>query len=364
MIVKYIIRGGIVARNINGTIDNCTNNVNIVAISRAGGIAGKSEENSVITNCVNNGTITSDTTKTIEETTKETIDGTTVEVTQTVVASRWIGGIAGVGQGVISNCTNNADIEGNRAGGISGISNNGKTSILNCINNGNITGNQNGGITYTFKGSTEDYKISNCVNTGKLIVIDTYNETNLYGAGIANANDGLIERCYNTGDIVVTSANYNAASIVGGIFAADGKGSIVRKCYNEGKITAECNHDGDSIHAMCSAGGIAGYIRRNTFIEDCYNRGNISADKLQGSNTNSAGGIVGYISFTELNEVTPGELLPEGEVNTDVNDIKSHMIKDCYSTGEIKGTHKGGNSYVGGVLGQYNATSRLSLIHI
>jgi len=218
-----------------GTFHNITNNVNITGTGNyiAGIIGGHSLANGeiIITDCVNNGSITVGATK--------------------YYHGGILGGLNGAGaKATIDNCVNNGKItvtveDGNHGyqggifGGIPKNCNNATATITNCKNAGEIDSKMChvGGIVgsnYTSNGVT--FTVENCENTGKITA-------NKYAGGVLGGNysgalTANIKNCTNKGEI---TANSGAAGIVAGIHPlASGNTAafVIENCANEGNITA------------------------------------------------------------------------------------------------------------------------------
>lgn len=141
------------------------------------------------------------------------------------------------------------------------------------------------GLNLEYSGTThyeKDYKgLFGIVSGGtvkNLTVAGTIEaSTSAYVGGIIGyAKDAVIENCINKCDI-------SAVSSLGGIVGYAGGSVKIKKCINEGKISA----------SNSSAGGIVGYVALQTEITDCENGGAVSAAK------NNAGGIVGFVKEKE-----------------------------------------------------------------
>ena len=166
----------------------------------------------------------------------------------------FVGAVAGESEGTITDCVNNASVEGYYAGGIvgyiSGVKNN-PAKLTNCENNGDVTGYDAGGIVYEI----DDYGvITNCVNNGDVEASDD-------DAGGIAAQGGNVE--------IINSINNGAVSgyCAGGIIGSTWNNSVINNCINNGDVDA---YD--------STGGIVGYGEDNTTIKNCYNSGNITCD--------------------------------------------------------------------------------------
>lgn len=187
----------------------------------AGGIVGFATNEAKIESCsTNNITITAD--------------------------SRHIGGIIGRGEGStkISNCTNTSSLTGKyRVGGIAGSING--SSITNCGNSGNLPATESsyvGGIV----GFTHGGQISTCYNTGEVtggsnadvggivgmsetrpLISDCYNVGDVHGGeangGIAGFAIGTYRYCYNTGTVTDSQR-------LGGVIGHSA-GTTIEHCY-------------------------------------------------------------------------------------------------------------------------------------
>lgn len=98
--------------------------------------------------------------------------------------------------------------------------------------------------------------IENCFNTGDISGTVYYSQ---WVGGIAGRNYGTIRLCYNTGDISAQSA------IAGGICGDSQTGSEIENCYNTGVVSAQW-----------STGGICGELTDGASIANCYNTGTVT----------------------------------------------------------------------------------------
>ena len=203
------------------TITKCYNTADITAQenSYAGGISAQTDKNCEITNCYNNGNI----------------------------SSTYGGGISGKNSSAISLCNNTGNITATYGGGITGENSN---TISNSYNTGNITANYGGGIT-----SENSSEISECYNTGNV-------SASIYGGGISSENDGTFSKCYNEGEISATSIN----AYLGGLSGSNKANGAIENSYNAGKLSAN-----DSV-----VGGISGYNEGT--IKNSFNHFEISAN--------------------------------------------------------------------------------------
>lgn len=145
----------------------------------------------------------------------------------------YIGGIAGYNSGTIDNCTNKVEIFANTettvnhtcylyVGGITG--GNGGT-VSNCINIKDI-GCECSDMSAQAAGicgyNLSTGKIKKCINTGNITVTAEYSteykECYVAGIGSARINNnvpGIISNCYNTGEIVASSASISICYAAG-----------------------------------------------------------------------------------------------------------------------------------------------------
>lgn len=270
--------GAIVGAN-HGTIKNCINNSQILGVTLTGGIAGRSYN--LIENCVNNGNIKATGTQTggivgncdfgnsvIVRNCKNYGDITS--------SSNNVGGIVGHLRGNVENCINYGIIKGyGNIGGIAGKTNyynSSKTLIENCKNSNSVLGKKNniGGIC----GWNSGGDISKCSNIGEVTLNGDeayYGVAGIVGTSSGSTNDIRIEDCYNTGKITLylaSSSSTQCAGIIGnGGMAADGEYILyVTSCYNTGEIQVIGNL------SSYAGAGIGGW-GRNIVIKNCYNVG-------------------------------------------------------------------------------------------
>ncbi len=333
-----------------GHIDGCENNASINVNSEnaysacAGGLLGHLDmyifgteyyfENSYITNCTNNGSVTS---------------------------SGQAGGLVGGVCATIEGCTNNGNVNGLIAGGIAAY---GKVNAISCVNNGRIT-------SFTEQSNVEPFAgglfaslfgfITDCINNGE--VSATSGGTAVAGGIFGKSSDAFVHvnRCTNNGKvsaISVSAGAYNA--FAGGIM---GRGyADISASTNNGEIVAKSNE----AYRISSAGGIVGILTEDTYIKNCLNTAKISAD--------FAGGILGkndYI-FSEKMICKISNCINVGIVDAiyngggivacvtypyDAVSKVSFEISDCINRAKVSVSVSdyGGNKIIGGILGTYLA---------
>ena len=314
--------GGIVGRNINGTISNCYTTASGAGESkisaepscthlRIGGIAGYNS--GTISGCTNSLAVSS--------------GGDTVNT--------YIGGIAGSG-GTISDCHNTAEVTGEAkdanicTGGIAGSGG----TISCCTNSGKAKSvSPEGGMQiYTGGIAGRGSKISNCSNTAEVSSSGGTREDDKtmtctggvvgYGYGTA-AN---IEHCFNTGAVSVSGAlNGYTGGVVGYGQASSGVANsfVLQDCYNTGAVTAE------NCITRAYTGGVIGFSMgyNNSsdgtylaIVHNCYNTGTVNGDSVTQA---YAGGVVGHGDKAE--------------------------VEYCHNQGSV--SKSGGTGLVGGIAG-------------
>ena len=188
----------------------------------------------------------------------------------TANSSTYIGAVVGVNKGTITNCVNDAKVNGkNYVGGIAGQTIGGTISC--CTNNNDITsvnwGQQVAGIT----GTAENSIISYCVNNGEVL-----NGGKYIGGIVGYQNKSNITNSYNTAS--VTGKQY-----VGGISGGNAGAVNINDCYNSGNITST---------AGAEVAGVNGYSASGTDnVTNCYNIGAIKYGSTDYTTDNAIFGI-------------------------------------------------------------------------
>ena len=323
--------GGVLGYIINGQVDNCKNQGEVIGEGNCvGGVIGISADNTKISNCSNNNTVTQNDGYTIGGIIG--VSGLNSQIlyslnngqinangVQESTGNAIAGGIIGNSNGVINECINSGNVVANGAyvGGIAGT---GFNSISNSYNEGSISVNQKNlskcacvaGIVGQLDtdAGIKDAKIENCYNIGTIYGVG------LDAAGIAAINiGGTVANCYNTGS-VTTETGIIAGIVAESFQTTDAKLPIIEDCYNTGTIEAKGISDYEG-HVDSIVGGIVsgnhGITRR------CWNEGKVLG-------ISAVGGIVGTSTKT---------------------------ITECYNIGTVESTGKNvnGDSVVGGIAG-------------
>ena len=306
---NYYNAGGVMGRAYIATVKNCWNEGTVTSsYSQFGGVAGYFYGNTsggcVVDSCYNKGSVIS------------TGD----------VSAPYASGVACmVYPGEYSNCWNEGTVTSSLGlGYLSGVfgyyfgAGYGYHIVLtNCYNTSDISGTINvaGVLNYGSNSSYPTVDMYNCYNTGNIT------GTNGRANGIANyyTPGGTYSGCYNTGTITGTGAY--TAGLFGyyrGATVADTVATTFTGCYNTGSVTSNSL----STTEYCYTGGLIGYVYRYMTVEDCYNTANVTSTGYY------VGGIVAYLYGNKTSYVT-----------------------NCYNTGDITSTSTNTRSTVGGIIG-------------
>lgn len=207
------------------------------------------------------------------------------------------GGIAVYLEGTITNCRNEADVEGGYgAGGIAAECWKGGV-IENCTNEGVIRGEGAGGIAAL----NDSGQIRNCINTGKIM-------GSVAAAGIvASLQGGYIVQSVNYGTVQAVFYGNNKEKIYCGGIAGNNNLGYIIGCGNSGDVNSVGSEIGYGYFGQgAGLGGIVGISDNGTLVAD-YNTGKIGRE---GTNANYAGGIAGYsYDYRVWNCYNAGEII-------------------------------------------------------
>lgn len=215
-------------------------------------------------------------------------------------SSNYIGGIAGVNRGCITDCTFSGEVTAQEGlGGIAG--HNDETGVIErCINQGQITGNiKTGGIV-----GNNDGVIQNSSNQGEINATDQGVET--------ESDESLSMSSINLEENIRVEKVNDAGGIAG---FSQGK---ILNCSNYGTVGYP--------HTGYNMGGIAG--RQCGIIEQCRNYGKVRGRK-------DVGGIVGQFEpYIEIryDEDTLGQLEDELDQLSDMGDNLSRILEQTGDT--------------------------------
>ena len=223
----------------NSNMTNCSNikaTVNGGSGTANGGVAGSVRATITLSGCTNSGAVNA--------------------------SKDYNGGIVGYATGAactLDGCLNSGNVTagtGNKyIGGVVGMINIAGVSISNCTNSGSVSkGYDIGGIV----GYVEaDIDITSCENSGSVTAQNTSNNSCAGGiVGWSNTNNVTIVLCDNSG--AVTASRANVGGIVGEIV-----GGKIDRCTNRANVKI-------TDAAQNNAGGVGGYVHGTTYIKRCY----------------------------------------------------------------------------------------------
>lgn len=239
--------GSVCAYLTNGTISGCCNKVQIMAsasfgYTNVGGICGWGTK-SIITNCVNEGTL----------------------------EGMYVGGICcNNNNGFISNCSNKADLHARFGAGVC-YQNYSGSEISYCYNTGNLSSSATGSESVCLTGivNQNDGAVSHCFNLGDLSATQT---TNSALCGLSDVNNGSIANCYNMGLL--------AGYVVYGGVRSCGYASTTANCYSAGTLKGIYSSYGFS---NSSSGTNCYFDNQMTLASDAYGTGKSTALMTSGS---------------------------------------------------------------------------------
>ena len=357
------IIGTIAAVN-EGEIKNCdtgpcdiSTQISLSNYAPAGGIAGYNAKNATISNCSN-------------------------AVSFRNGSSESSGGIAGINEGLVEECDNNANWYTGYgfsaiSGGIVGI-NGVSATVQNCVNNSTLGAAKSNPYGFGAGIAGTNYNvIKNCTNFGNI--------TGNTAAGIViEMYDGTIENCNNVGNVTCFATHPRvAAGIVASIFngtikncnnygltKADGTGAasgligddnLSSNAISTPKVTViDCNNYGDVQGYAYGTGifngtysGINGSNKSNISKEftNVVNYGDVSA-----SYSMMLGGFGGHLNNCKLTNChNYGNVVITDKVNGSAScfsgfatGINYSTLENCTSVSDIYGSETNQPSYAGG----------------
>lgn len=180
--------------------------------------------------------------------------------------------------GAVNNCTNRGNVDGRSdyAGGIIGYTE-GTVSLSGCQNHGGVTG-----TGYSYAGGMVGYakntvSLFGCQNHGG--VTGHYNAGGIIGYAAGTAT---LEDCENGGRIAASASSYEAAGGMIG-YAASSSGVVsLARCKNAGKIVgyyaAGMSKYVTSASACENAGALVGYNNNSSYTYPLIYSGSLSSD--------------------------------------------------------------------------------------
>lgn len=218
-------------------------------------------------------------------------------LTGTSKANATFGGIAGVNDGYLQNCTVSGEITADTFD-IAGICAENNFALVNDINNAKLAQTSasdrwnpnSAGIVLN-----NGYAVEDCINNGEISAVSTSEPEGedislaAISAGIACINSNRISNSTNNGAITATA---RGTAYAGGI--ASRSVGMISKCLSDGEIAAS----GQKVYAggilgnseVTASGGLVYFGR----VENCISKDKFSVTASDGGNA-FVGGIAGYI---------------------------------------------------------------------
>ena len=264
-----------------------------------------------------------------------TVSGTISVSNNTTGTYCYIGGVVGYNKGGrVASCNNNCVISGDisAAGGVVGMN---EGSIYNCTNEANITGRGSiGGIVGEIEMGSS---VEQCTNNGTITANRDAGGIIGYGRSLSIDEIEALGGLPNT-TIINCINNGNIEGEGGGIISIMSEGYIVEQCVNNGTISAN----------SC-AGGITYGISGNSTISNCYNSGTININRFADFHV---GGIAAMVYGTESYDES---------LDVWIDTTKPLHIQNCYNIGTINIPSSLGKS--GGVYSRDDDISPLEIIN-
>lgn len=284
--LRVSIVGGIVGVNgKNHVIDRCASRGTMNGLDAMGGVVGLNE--GLITDCTLSGSMgsaTQDYIGGIAGLNVGTLENCTAGKNCTVTGRTAVGGIVGfnLSGGRVQNCTGSANVSGaGRVGGIAGE--NGGVIVLSGAKAGarRVTGSGSG-VGGVIGVNTADGTLRAADDSAQGDVIAADSELTVRGGskvgGIAGINRGTLGGVSGS-CLTSQAAEVRAESGLAGGIAGAQEGAAARLCFakNLGRVTANTG----------AAGGIVGISSGESTVENCYGNGSVA------SSDGYAGGIAG-----------------------------------------------------------------------
>lgn len=167
----------------------------------------------------------------------------------TITGETHAGGMAGVNEGSITNCSTSGSVEGTEEGdNIGGLVGSNLGSTTDCYSTCSVNGNSEcdnmGGLVGANSGSVTD-----CYASGPINGSDCYRVGGMVGVN----SDGIVLNCYSTGD--VNGTNW----VVGGLVGWNGNDGSISNCYSTGDVSG-----------LFSVGGLVGLNNPESSVSNCF----------------------------------------------------------------------------------------------
>lgn len=193
---------------------------------------------------------------------------------------------------IISGCINEGTIDGQSVGGIVGQTQDDNVTVTNCANLGIIQTVSGGGIIDYVGSTAKNAVISKCFNSADIVGKDGGAPHN--GGVVGTIGNGTVTDCYNTGVVATgqaaASQGIPGTAITGGVIGIvnngfDDNGITVRNCYNTGAVSSAST-------GPLRLGGIVGWENKSApsdiTIANCYYLENSAPGGLDGADAAGA----------------------------------------------------------------------------
>lgn len=182
-------------------------------------------------------------------------------------------------------------------------------------------------------------KLYQCSNTGAVTVYRDY-----YGEFSGTSPESMWDVSGMLG-LALSGKNVNlyVGGILGYAVSWETRG-MIEQCYNTGDVMAVMNNRKDlslniTSHSNVYTGGITGYIYSNTGVVNCYNKGDVigrsmSNTSLLGADAANADALRQYLDANTVSAFTNAYAYAAGIVGS-AGESASGPIKYCYNIGKI-----------------------------
>ncbi len=253
-----------------GSVAQCLNEAPLTLGARSGGICGRNDHEGTLRDCANEASLT---------------------------GNGLLGGICGVNFGRMEGCTNSGKITSRSGEGATytgGVCGDSYGCMADCHNSGDVTGYRGvGGVAGQSSGFGGDKEVTltACSNIGTVRGIDE-NEQSQDVGGVVGANVvSRLATSFNAGRVTGTA-------YVGGVCGFNSDASIIAS-YNTGDI-----------EALGWAGGVVGYIGSKTvttsIVRACYNIGRLTTAELAGGICSESYGTIEGCYFLRYDAADQG----------------------------------------------------------
>jgi len=217
----------------------------------------------------------------------------------------YAGAIAGLNEGTITNCTTSGNISSSAdltgAGGVVGYNSGG--TIKYCFSVGNVSAKSFGeSIDQAIAGGLVGINTSAVSHSFSSCDVSASAKNNVAGGLIGDCNNGMVEKCYATGNTYATISSWAhhpsacAGGLIGNVYE-----STVSECYSSGNVESSVFSSNTSSVPSATAGGLVGYIAKSN-LNNCYSLCNVNSSNTAHTVTREvfAGRLVGNGSFQNI----------------------------------------------------------------